>query len=164
MPECTPFKSYRQNQGNWDYLNPDFEAYGCGVCCCASIATYKERIDITPAVLKNRGVFTSTDMTTIWNNTSSQFSFGSAECQNDLAAVLAEIRNQIDTYRDPVVVRVWGNSNGTKAHYVVAYGYTGNGMYMSPANILVMDPLKGKTTLATTMNNYPIFKYIYRIY
>jgi len=153
---------YLQTDSAWQSLNPQFGALGCGVCCAASIASYKENAAITPSVLRQRGVFTSTDMTTIWNNASDLFNFsGYQYLDNDVGGV-AEIRKQVDTYRDPVVVRVWGNSSGSIAHFVVAYGYTGSGT--TRWDIKVMDPLRGLCTLGDTMTSFPIYKYIYTIY
>lgn len=155
-------KRYRQQEKPWSDLTPDFAANGCAVCAAATIANYKESGTVTPATLQDRGVFSKQSVyVSNWGNVSQEFSFQSKEHVEDLTGALREIKNQIDTYNDPVMLVV--ATAGETTHYVVAYGYSG--FCTSENDVKIRDSMPTNyTTLGAAMKGiYPTFKWMNRI-
>lgn len=166
MPKLNFCDTYLQRDSEWKNLCTGnlFAETGCGVCCAAMVADYKEtggKGTVTPATLKNRGAFSSSDTTVQWSKVSDEFSFSTKqEYQNNLSGAIVEIKNQIDTYRDPVILRIANDAKGYK-HYVVAYGYTGS--CNKASDVLVKDPYYDYETLDEVFNTWPDFKFLQRL-
>lgn len=155
-------KRYGQQEKPWSDLTPDFAANGCAVCSAATIANYKESGTVTPATLQDRGVFSKQSAYfNNWGNVSQEFSFQSKEHVGDLAGALREIKNQIDTYSDPVMLVV--ATAGGMEHYVVAYGYSGSCTSENDVKIRDSMPTNYTTLGAAMRGTYPTFVRMNRI-
>lgn len=108
--------------------------------------------------MQERGVFTKYDLTTQWSNASTQFSWGGQEYSGDLAGAIKEIKNQIDKYSDPVVLRI---GNGSFLHFITVWGYLNS--CTTTSDVLVRDSYYGTTTLEEALNKWPTFYYLKRI-
>lgn len=138
----------------------DFQNYGCGICCAAMITQYKEGGIKDPSVMQQRGVWNRSNLSTQWHNASSQFRWGGQEYDYNLTGALREIKNQIDRYNDPVVLRIANNSESFK-HFVVVYGYHNN--CTSAQDVLIKDPYNYCSTLSQAMTTWPVFKFLKRV-
>lgn len=96
-----------------------------------------------------------------WGNVSQEFSFQSKEHVGDLAGALREIKNQIDTYSDPVMLVV--ATAGGMEHYVVAYGYSGSCTSENDVKIRDSMPTNYTTLGAAMRGTYPTFVRMNRI-
>ena len=123
-----------QTGTDWNYLNPDFHDKGCAICCAADVASYVEGTSLNPEVMRNRGVFTYSNIACNFNNASDDCVWISLE-QVPANSYLQAINHYINSGL-PVIVKV--SRTGSNDHWVVAYGYE-NGA-ATPNDILVCDP------------------------
>ena len=160
MPSLSGFPYYNQRDSQWDSLcSPSgyFEGYGCGVCCAAMITEYIEGGTKDPSVMKQRGVFTTTNLETQWSNMSNMCAMSGNQNTNNLTAALTTIRNQI-ALSVPVLIKIF---NSAWPHFVVAYGYSGSGT--SASQIYIKDPYGGYSTLGAAMNVWPTYEFCRKI-
>lgn len=166
MPKLNFCDTYLQRDSEWEDLCTGnlFAETGCGVCCAAMVADYKETGGsgtITPATMKERKVFTTNNTSVQWANVSDEFTISTTqEYPSNLSGAISEIKNQIDRYQDPVILRVSNDAKGYK-HYVVAYGYTGS--CSNASDVLVKDPYYDYETLDEVFNTWPNFKFLQRL-
>ncbi len=161
MPNLSNVPLYLQgNYGSLTTPSTLMTKEGCAVCCAAMITSYKEKnTSVTPATMKSRGVFSTTSVYCNWDKASTQFSWGNQENSGNKTALFKEIKNQIDTWKDPVLIKI---SNPTWPHFVVAYGYTGT--CTTAAQIVVRDPYSSSnTTLDKCFQTWPTYEYMRRL-
>ena len=147
---------YYQRDAQWATLcDPpiSFSDQGCAVCCVAVITQYIEGGVKNPLTMRDRGVFTRTNIEVNWNNASTQYTYNSATYSGNFTGALAKIKTEIDSDR-PVVVRI----DGSTSHYVVAYGY--NNLCTTSADVKIRDSYSNKTTLSSAMQTWPSYQYI----
>ena len=137
---------YCQRDNTWSYLTTagDFDSLGCAVCSTAMVAAIIEGDDsITPATMRDRGVFVYGDLTAQWHNISNNYTYTKV-LENDQTNALLRIYSELYMGR-PVIIRV--QKTGYK-HYVVANGLTSGttSSNITPSNIIIMDPYNPEYT------------------
>lgn len=130
---------------NQKYIGNDsvIQSAGCCVCSACDVASYYNGSNYTLAQMRNAGVYTTSSASCVWGNVpSASFSNYTGQSQS---GYFGKIRSEITAGR-PVLVYMQGRYQ----HWVVAYGFTGNGA--SNAEIKVLDPYNSNT--ATSVGRY----------
>ena len=137
---ATPILDMPQNI-NQRYTGNDsiIRSEGCAVCCACDVASYYKKSNYTLTQMRNAGVYSTTSALCYWGNVpSAKFTQYSGQSQS---TYFSKMRTELNAKRPVLVHMTYGDD---VSHWVVVYGYTGNGT--SRSDFMVLDPYKSEVS------------------